>query len=505
MKTWLKNMTPAICILALVFLYNFLTYFNHSVVGGMDVLNNSDSMYLPSLFQDLIINDGVYKNWYLTPAPYFFPDMALYFAVSLINSKVYISNYLFFNVQLLVLFIFIYKINEFHFKKERAAIYAAISISLLFCIEAPAAPYLIRSGHHFGVLLSAIVLLFLMLKAFKQKKMSFLNCILILIISVLTVASDKLYLVQAIAPIIGALFLLLIIRAVPVKLVLQITAVLCFSVILGYLLHDVLVLNETQYPISFSFENIELNWTVLTSNVVDTLSKNWLVSIYILLFYLVTIVALTYRLLCRQIVSNPMSSFVMLFVMGSVGLMFGVMLPSSLAMMNRYLMPFYFLPLIFFPLLMNIFGGLKNNNLFYYLKIVGIFLLLLLVNVNAVKGFKYKEEYYPGYIECIDKFVKRLNANSGIGNYWQSKSLNMLSKVDLNIVQVTDNFSEYNWITTSSWREQTYRLLIVNNGIKPEIQPNPERLKKQFGIEPQLSTQCGRYELFFYFDGFTLL
>ena len=80
----------------------------------------------------------------------------------------------------------------------------------------------------------------------------------------------------------------------------------------------------------------------------------------------------------------------------------------------------------------------------------------------------------------------------------------MLSKVDLNIVQVTDNFSEYNWITTSSWREQTYRLLIVNNGIKPEIQPNPERLKKQFGIEPQLSTQCGRYELFFYFDGFKI-
>jgi hypothetical protein len=39
-----------------------------------------DALYLPTLFDDLLHQGGALSDWYLTPAPYFFPDFPLYLA-----------------------------------------------------------------------------------------------------------------------------------------------------------------------------------------------------------------------------------------------------------------------------------------------------------------------------------------------------------------------------------------------------------------------------------------
>ncbi|HZI09882.1 MAG TPA: hypothetical protein VE153_05765, partial [Myxococcus sp.] len=51
--------------------------------GGLDVsvFFAADNLYLPSLYRDLFEEGGRWGGWRLTPAPYFFPDMALYFAL----------------------------------------------------------------------------------------------------------------------------------------------------------------------------------------------------------------------------------------------------------------------------------------------------------------------------------------------------------------------------------------------------------------------------------------
>jgi hypothetical protein len=55
---------------------------------------DSDSLYLPTLFEDLIQWSGRFSDWRLTPAPYFFPDLPLYFMSRLIVGNVEPAQYL---------------------------------------------------------------------------------------------------------------------------------------------------------------------------------------------------------------------------------------------------------------------------------------------------------------------------------------------------------------------------------------------------------------------------
>src|SRR5258706_4977859 len=43
------------------------------------LIENSDLLYLPTLFSDLLSRGGRLSDWFLTPAPYFFPDYPIYF------------------------------------------------------------------------------------------------------------------------------------------------------------------------------------------------------------------------------------------------------------------------------------------------------------------------------------------------------------------------------------------------------------------------------------------
>lgn len=50
-----------------------------------------DTLYIPAVFRDIFLNDGSFSDWYFAPAPYFFPDMALYFLIKAIIGSTYFS------------------------------------------------------------------------------------------------------------------------------------------------------------------------------------------------------------------------------------------------------------------------------------------------------------------------------------------------------------------------------------------------------------------------------
>jgi hypothetical protein len=61
--------------------------FFRSSAGELDTKNlfNADSLYLPALYRDLFEEGGRWTSWKLTPAPYFFPDMGLYFLLDFLS------------------------------------------------------------------------------------------------------------------------------------------------------------------------------------------------------------------------------------------------------------------------------------------------------------------------------------------------------------------------------------------------------------------------------------
>ena len=52
-------------------------------------LIHSDALYLPVLFDDLLRHGGRFADWFLTPAPYFFPDMPMYWLAWLASDSVF--------------------------------------------------------------------------------------------------------------------------------------------------------------------------------------------------------------------------------------------------------------------------------------------------------------------------------------------------------------------------------------------------------------------------------
>ncbi len=71
----LKNQEHIIAFVLLILsLDNIIVFYlgGHSFRGYL--VENSDLLYLPTLFSDLISKRGRISDWFLTPAPYFFPD-----------------------------------------------------------------------------------------------------------------------------------------------------------------------------------------------------------------------------------------------------------------------------------------------------------------------------------------------------------------------------------------------------------------------------------------------
>jgi len=55
--------------------------------ANIALLQHADFLYLPALYDDLVLKGGRLKDWSLPPSPYFFPDFAVYCALRVISAN----------------------------------------------------------------------------------------------------------------------------------------------------------------------------------------------------------------------------------------------------------------------------------------------------------------------------------------------------------------------------------------------------------------------------------
>src|SRR5580700_5871876 len=87
--------------LAFVLLLN-LIFLYYSIGDNLWIFYNSDSLYLPYLYQDLIMCYGKLSEWIFSPTPYFFPDMLLYFILATITQHLRLAILLYAIVQFIL-------------------------------------------------------------------------------------------------------------------------------------------------------------------------------------------------------------------------------------------------------------------------------------------------------------------------------------------------------------------------------------------------------------------
>ncbi len=177
----------------------------------------SDFLYLPSLYRDLVSGHYPLTGWQLTPAPYFFPEMPLYFLSAALTPNIASANCLYAGFMLLGIFAAIYRLLRLvsRSRADRLMITGLLAL-LMFALSLPQQQYwlpvkwLLVPGGHDGDLLCGLVLIDLAFSLIERVTRG--NVVLFLVISCLTVVSDRLALTQFLGPLVLMTVLAFLIR-----------------------------------------------------------------------------------------------------------------------------------------------------------------------------------------------------------------------------------------------------------------------------------------------------
>lgn len=133
----------------------------------------------------------------------------------------------------------------------------------------------------------------------------------------------------------------------------------------------------------------------------------------------------------------------------------------------HYLVPIFLMPIFMSPIIYKwIKIDLYQPKLF---KILNLGLVVTLLFMLAFKSYEYsrgatlQEQYYPPLVSCIDSFIEKTGAKDGIANFWDSKPVNMLSKNNINIVQVNYDLSPWKAINNITWYKDSYDFALIKN------------------------------------------
>jgi hypothetical protein len=168
---------------------------------------NSDLLIIPSLFKDIFINNNHYKDWFLSPAPHFFPDMVLYLPTIYLFKQIYLQFLAYICLILLLTYFIIKHTYRLFFSKNNSTFFALTAISSLFVLAFTLiSPYMffMVPATHYGEFIMGLLLIIITTKMISNRKFNFkkyveysISVLLILACS----ASDLLFIIQFVIPI----------------------------------------------------------------------------------------------------------------------------------------------------------------------------------------------------------------------------------------------------------------------------------------------------------------
>lgn len=192
-----------------------LLYYSNTTVDILEfVVFNTDQLILASIYEDVYIHGNNFGTWHLTPAPYFFPDMLLYFPIRALSGDFIVAHFIYTALQtLLILFLFRVVIRKVLPGLPTETLVVSHLLAGLFILGSIftndyVIPQLLLSvAAHTGSILSALLLVWLILGIWATP--SYLKTAGLLLLTGIAVASDKLIIPMIVAPLTISMIILL--------------------------------------------------------------------------------------------------------------------------------------------------------------------------------------------------------------------------------------------------------------------------------------------------------
>lgn len=467
-------------------------------------LFSSDALYLPTLFSNLLSKNGNIADWFLTPAPYFFPDYPIFLFAYLLTYLVagvepYYQIVIFSLIQIAFTFMAIWFLAKQLLDSNAFFTTITISILLIWLALAPSQPFYfpLISAFHYGVFLTSIIFISLWLRCEKQKtnKSKVILHLSIAILAFFSTLSDDLFIVQVAVPLcVTAILFAIVEKDFSLRSKFPLALMMVFS-ILGSVCYKFIVINPTSYPTVLGLEKIGANIEAVYT-IFNTVIINNLVFGAFFLFYL-GVVAYTLFQLFSCAKNSTMQSFLVVFsFLSFCTTVVTIILVTNIPVTDRYLIPSFFWPIIVVFIFLNNFLDKK------IFTVSMIFSSLLIINLSwnsyeIIKNKGFNFHYYPKEIACIDDALQKATVTNGIAMYWDAKHIQNFSKLDLNIAQHTSELREDYWITSKKYFRKSYDFAILPAESDSQYKKFSEALIYING-NPDVIKNCGNRSVYIY-------
>lgn len=475
---------------------------------------SADNLYLPALYRDLFEEGGRWKGWRLTPAPYFFPDMALYFLLDAVSGPFVHAILAYAGVQLALWVLVAQYLVRAVVPKETVVLGQVLAgvtvvVPLLVFAEGRFMPmrYTLLNAFHFSVVLMAMVALRLALRTFEGGSRA--APWLLGAVCCLMTASDRLFLVAFTVPA-GVCFALLagLRRPVPWRRLWGMLGVLGLSTLVGLRLARWITGRRlgaayTELKVEGALESLRLLGETVAAQFQSSpgLGLLW---VGMLLGALLVLVAR------RKPWTAPDSPewrlyAVCLFTVLAVGANVGAVVATGLfvdADGFRYLL---------LPLLLPLFGvclvatWVRHERWQRWvgagvLGLVAVWSGLLLARHPWRTEGTQVTHFTPFLVECLDRNQARYGLARGVADYWNAKITSMFSRTGLRAIQLSPEGRIYHWISNVDWYQD-------RRGPRPEYNfvisegLDMEAVQRRYG-SPRETFHCGEAAIHVYGEDF---
>ncbi len=477
------------------------------------LLYTSDTLYLPALYQDLFTNYDI-SGWKLTPTPYFFPDMVIYFILNALTNNFHLAIAAYGMLQSLLFMagLLILSNQLFGFRKVVHSLFLFVG-TIFFLLLATGNYYIflfiLQSAHHFSVVLITPVAFTLVLQIIENRSNTTLNTWLLVMLSILAVASDIIYASQFLIPVMGSIFFLALLSIIPFRRMMLLNFWLASSIPGGMILTKIIIRYEdishyteiSQKRITESGLNF-LVWLKDFSASYPFLSLLWISFMFLVIWLLISFLKKLFS--PKQTINTTLlltDAFFLLVVVTSLVI---VLVSGNFenAYSTRYLIPVLIIP-IFFGWPFFIAGA--NSLLTILEKHYGMFVLsvvlgltpFFMVPVQRIPALSELSDYRPSFVRCLDEKTRQKGIRNGLAHYWQAKYSSLLSKNNLHIVQVDPYVSPYHWINNLNWYQADFEFVIIDKNASIQYKIDETRVINRFG-QPASTFDCEGSTIFVY-------
>lgn len=424
---------------------------------------SSDTLYLPSIYRDLFVDDGSLLEWSLNPAPNFFPDMGLFFLLNALLGNFLLAAYVYPMVQFVIMAVLFRMILRETGDDDRdpgagigAILLSLLAMSAMVGGDFDLAANLLLNSYHLGAFVNSLLATLCLLRLLKGSSRWWALPLTLVVMA--AAVSDKLFWVTFLVPATGCLLFLSVRKHARARHLLLPALMNSAAWAAGRSLHRLAESTELniEEPYAFlSFDRIASSWDHFVIAMGSWLTGPWL-SRALVAAILVVMVAVVWSgvlaawrwLFAHSTTSDPAAlvrtaSRVMAMLFFPI-VLFAPVLNGSFDGVDsiRYDYSVFVLALLTAgPLLANALG--RRSMLLWACLSVATLSTSLMLMATGARTYEDVVHYRPERVKAMDLLAERHGLKNGIAGYWDAKTMTMFSSQGLKVLPVFADLSIY--------------------------------------------------------------